>query len=448
MSIACGRVAAVALIALTACAPAAEPRPNVLLIVVDTLRADHLGTYGYARRETSPHIDALAERSVRFERAYAAAAWTLPSIASILTGLAPPVHGANRPGARLGDGIETVAESFRAAGFATAGVVSNAHLLREVGFAQGFDLWSEDHARGHEYVSSRGVTRDALEMLEQLSARDAPWFLFVHYFDPHFAYLDHPDFAFAAGGAPLLDGTQSMRELENSVTEWSEADRQFLIGRYDEEIRVTDAAIGELLGGLAAAGLEDRTLIVFTADHGEAFGEQDEIGHGTLREEVIRVPLILKPPHSSAAREISEPVSLLAIAATLLEIAEVRHDPASFGAASLASRLSDPATERAAEPVFSEILWTESVVDGDDKLVLDRRQRRATLYDLASDPGETRDISRKRAAARARLTRLIRERGAQLRRPEPAVREIDPEMRERLRQLGYTEQGGPAVGPP
>ena len=440
-------VALAALAVSSACAPAPDPRPNVLLIVVDTLRADHLGAYGYQKRETSPHIDELARSSLRFDRAYAAAAWTRPSIASILTGLSPLTHGANVAGAMLGEDIETLAETFHGAGFATAGVVSNAHLLREVGFAQGFDLWSEEHARDHEYVSSEAVTADALEMLAQLSDERAPWFLFVHYFDPHFAYIDHEDIAYAAHAAPLLQGDEPMSELRQTVDRWSDEDREFLLGRYDEEIRVTDAAIGELLGYLAASGADEETLIVFTADHGESFGERNEIGHGSLREEVIRVPLLLRPPRGVEARAIQQPVSLLSIAPTLLELAGVEHDADRFHAASLAEWLFGDPAQSTAGPVFSEILWKQGVVEGRYKLVLDTQRERIEVYDLFADPNEMRNLAGHMPKLSERLEGLIRQQ-TKLRRPaEGTPQRIDDAMRERLRGLGYTEEGAPDISP-
>ena len=167
---------------LASCGQAPATQPNVLLIVIDTLRADHLGAYGYRHRDTSPAIDQFAKRATRFTRAYATAGWTRPSVGSILTGLPPASHGANTIWNHLHPDVETLAESFKAAGYSTAGVVSNRHLLKKIGFAQGFDLWDESQAQGAEHISSHQINGLALSMLDELDSAERPWFLFVHYF--------------------------------------------------------------------------------------------------------------------------------------------------------------------------------------------------------------------------------------------------------------------------
>ena len=422
---------------LNACGPPPDPRPNVLLIVVDTLRADHLGYAGYAGDPT-PHIDELAQQSVDFERAYAPAAWTRPSIASILTGLDPLSHGANRIDHALPPQIETLAESFASAGYATGGVVSNVHLLETVGFRQGFDLWDEEHARDHLYVSSERVTDTAVATLDSLTRDRRPWFLFVHYFDPHYVYIDHSEYDDAPAATRLVTGEESMRSLKEKAPSMTPRDLAVLVGRYDEEIRLTDAQIGRLLEHLQDSGADTRTITVFTSDHGEEFGERAAIGHSTLYDEVIRVPLLVRVPGNAEARRIAEPVSLVSITPTLLDLAGIPFDPARFDAGSLAASTREAPPPMDAAPIFSEIFNKHAVTQGRYKLMRDEETGKAALYDLQEDPKETRDLSRTKTGVSNRLAKLLRER-RRTRRPPTVTYETDPAMREQLRQLGYTD---------
>jgi arylsulfatase A-like enzyme len=442
-------LAGLLLLATSACGGESDAPPNVLLIVIDTLRADRLGSYGYELRDTSPRIDEFGRSAVRFQRAYAAAAWTRPSVASILTGLQPAAHGANTIRNRLDLEVETLAESLRAAGFATGGVVSNAHLLRRIGFAQGFDLWSQTQAQGARHISSAGVTDEAIGMLDELVAGGRPWFLFVHYFDPHYAYLDHDGLDFAPAEADTLSGDEEMTELEKSIAGWSQADLDFVTGRYDEEIRFTDRAIGELLDRVREYDALDRSWIVITADHGEEFGDHGSIGHGNLHDEVIRVPLLIRPPGGAERRAVEQPVSLLALVPTLLEVTGVPHAAAGYDAASLAGWLVPGLEPPAPQPLFSELKGERAIIEGDYKLILETKRRRARLYDLVADPAERRDIAETEPRIRRRLARLYALRAERVQRREASRYELDEEQRELLRDLGYLDEtDGTAAGEP
>jgi len=427
-----------AFLTLTACGAPQDPRPNVLLIVVDTLRADHLGYAGYAG-DLTPHIDQLAQRSVDFERAYASAAWTRPSIASILTGLAPVSHGADRIDHALRPQVETLAESFSSAGYATGGIVSNVHLLEDVGFRQGFDLWDEQHAQGHRYVSSELVTDAALATLEALAGQRRPWFLFVHYFDPHYAYIDHEAYDDAPAATAFVTGEESMLSLKEKAPRMTPSDLSVLVGRYDEEIRLTDAQMGRLLVRLREIGAEDRTITVFTSDHGEEFGERGAIGHSTLYDEVIRVPLLVRASGlESHARRIAEPVSLVSIAPTLLDLAGVPFDSERYDAASLSPVMRGEAEGPDGEPIFSDIFNKHAVTVGRFKLMRDDKTGEAALYDLDEDPDETRNLMAAKPGVTRRLTALLRDRRKTPKIQAPTF-EADAVLREQLRELGYTD---------
>ncbi len=299
-----------------------------MLIVIDTLRRDHLGCYG-AQRETSPAIDAFAAHAVRFERAYTTAPWTQPAVASMLTGLYPSGHGLKRPG-RLSGTIPTLAERLGDAGYATAAVVSHTLLKRRHGFDRGFERWDESPAAFPVRDStSDAVTQAAQLALAALAADARPFFLLVHYFDPHYEYLRHPDVGFAAPRAGRLDGSQSVAELRAMVPLRND-ERELLTALYDEEIRHTDAAVGRLLDALAASGRAENALIVLTADHGEEFQERGWIGHtNSLYDELMRVPLIVRPPGGAGApADVDALVSLVSLTPTVLDYAGVRAEPA------------------------------------------------------------------------------------------------------------------------
>ena len=444
-----------ALLALAAgCGPdAPAPIRNLVFIVVDTLRADHLGAYGYGR-ETSPHVDALAAEGVRFERAYATSGWTAPSVASMLTGVYPRVHGLVRPQTSLGEELPTLAELLRREGFATAAVVSNRLIGRRYGFDRGFDSFDERNITGHVGVSTDGVTRSALEALERLSSQPAPFFLFVHYFDPHYAYQPHADYRFGPQRQGRLRGGEDINLLRKLGPSLTEAELDFIRALYDGEIRYTDAGIGRLLAELEAGGHYEDTLIVFTADHGEEFLERGWLGHTrTLYDELVRVPLILRLPRAPGRRVIDEPVSQTALPATFFELLGLE-TPAELPAGSLVPNLTGqpPPEERPAvltEVDFVPVLeinarktaHLESLVGPRYKLIRDLRTGALELYDLLPDPGEREDLAAREpervASLAEQLDTLLEEIGS----AEAGGNELElseDEIKE-LRALGYGE---------
>lgn len=418
-------------------------RPNVLLIVVDTLRADHLGCYG-AARNTSPAIDALASEAVRFERAYTTAPWTSPAVASLLTGLYPSAHGVTALDTTLSAEVETLAEILAGRGYRTAGVVSHVLVSSERGFAQGFDDYSEDEARGHDHVSTSGVTRRArVRLAEIVIDGDEPFFLFVHYFDPHFRYMPHDRIEFAPERAGRLSGGETIEELRALRDTFSEEEVGFLRDLYDEEIRFTDRGIGMLLEALRTHRLERDTIVVLTADHGEEFLERGWLGHSrTLYEELIRVPLIARVP-SVEPKVVSRPVSLVSIAPTILEWIGEEPETDRFQGRSLAelARRGDEAGPPG--PVFAEQLARRAVVGERFKLIREGLDAGIELYDLAGDPAERRNLAPGRTELRKELLAQIEahERASRGRAVEPRGFEVTEPEAARLRELGYAVDG-------
>ncbi len=442
------------------CGNSAEPAiRNVVFIVVDTLRRDHLAVYGY-ERDTSPSIDALANGGVRFDRAYATAGWTSPSVASMLTGLYPSGHGVVRPSTALSDEIPTLAEALRFSGFATAAIVSNHILGKRWGFARGFDSFDETNLKLHKGVSTGGVTASSIATLERLSAGDAPFFLFVHYFDPHYNYQRHDEFGFAPARAGRLEGGEDitlLRDLAGGVTQ---RELTFLRDLYDGEIRYTDAGIGRLLAALRSRGHFDDTLIVFAADHGEEFLERGWLGHTrTLYDELVRVPLILHLPQPPARRVIQEPVSLTSLPATIMQLLGLPI-PQSFRSPSLVAQLSIAPDDSAPLRVLTEVdfvpaskLYAEktarqqSLVGPRFKLIRNLLSGTVELYDMLSDPKEERDLSGSETARVREMTLQLDALLVEIASKDFIAREIelsDEEVRE-LQALGYGES--PALTP-
>jgi arylsulfatase A-like enzyme len=432
--------------------PSGDGSPNVLLIVVDTLRADHVGCYGY-ERDTTPAVDALAAEGVRFERAYSTAPWTIPSVGSMLSGLWPSQHAATSFDRQLPDAVPTLAEMLSARGYDTAAVISHSAIDSRHNFQQGFEVFLESEAQGHDHLSTEGVTRQAIEQLERLERGREPFLLFVHYFDPHYNYKRHRDYPFAAGSAGRLDGDEPMRELLRLAPEMTLEEAGFLADLYDEEVRFTDSGIGRLLDRLRELGLADETLVVFTADHGEEFLDHGTLGHTSgLYEELVRVPLIIRDPvRESGPGVVSNPVSLVSLTPTILDLIGVDPGPLSLSGPSLASLLAG--SDAGPGPsVFTEVdfvpvregrsvgtVHKRAVITDRFKLIRDETVGTLEFYDLLLDPREAQPLASPESPEQERLVDEL-ERLIALSRSEaidPQSRLVDPAEVERLKSLGY-----------
>lgn len=298
-----------------ASAPPSSP-PNVLLITVDTLRTAHLSCYGYAWK-TSPHIDKLASEGTRFERAYTVIPLTGPAHFSLFTSRYPQEHGAIRNGLDIADDRTLVnfPQVLRASGYNNAGFISGWPLNgRLTSLDDWFDHYDETLTRTYQLFNSsrwaEDVTPPAIDWLKQNGKSGKPFFMWVHYFDPHSPYDFREHFADLqknGSGAPAPAADDAMRER---------------IRNYDTEIAYMDWHMGKLFETLDSLGLRDSTLVVLTADHGESLGEHDYIGHGRyLYEDVIRIPLIVRlPGQVEAGKVITTPVSILDIAPTIVDL--------------------------------------------------------------------------------------------------------------------------------
>lgn len=457
---------------------AREPRedntPNLLLISLDTLRADHLGTYGYAR-DTSPFIDReLAGRGTVFERCYSAATTTAPSHMSMFTGLAPTAHGVYGGSyfRGLANGIPTLAEALRQQGFETAAVTENGAMGAYRGFNRGFASYYEDKRRDLSFAEGH-IERTLERSLSWLDQNDDKrFFLFIHTYQVHYPYT--PPLAFQSFFEG--DGLDS-KEARLLPPEWNPV-------LYDREIRYTDSRLERFFAEAAARGLLSNTIVVLLSDHGEEFAEHGALGHGPgVPDEVLHVPLVIRGPGVASGRRVEEPVSLVDLTASLLDLAGVARD--GFPGQSFANRTRQEAGKPQAEarPFFSEansgmaVLFTReggarpqllpvpvyTARWGDRKLIrnlADPADPKASpspgvgpfyrYFDLAADPGERRDLW---GAARPEALQLrdvleqhIVETEEQHGRNSAAIRTetgtpdvLDADRREKLKALGYVE---------
>jgi len=414
----------------TRAAPAGSP--NVVLVIADTLRADALSAYG--NQQQTPSIDVLAQEGLLFEKAYTQSSWTRPSIATILTSLFAAQHGAMSKQAILPDRVTTIAEVLRDSGYSTAAFVSNINIAPIFNFQQGFAeytylppdfyFWATDSsARLALYRIARVVRerffaqnvyvnnfyQDALVVTgrarEWLARKPrAPFFLLVHYMDPHDPYMHIP-----------YDG-RGIARVTNPHPPASERDRMHQL--YQENVGYLDEHLATLWQDLRDLGLWDDTVIAFTADHGEEFYEHSGWWHGTtLYEEAVHVPLMLKLPRQErAGTRVAEPVRTIDVAPTLLSVAGVKRPPAFMGV-DLTTAAADSRPLYAEEDHEGNDLHSLRI--GDWKLITanpgnPRGLQPVELYDLAADPGETRNLAASEGPRVAEMSKALAQERAQL----------------------------------
>lgn len=438
----------------------------VLLVSLDTLRADHLSAYGYPR-ETAPHLTALAREGVLFRTVLAQASQTLTSHKSLFTGKYPNTLMREQTGADLVDLATlggdpqrylvetfsavrpTLAEHFRAGGFATGALTDGAWMSRETGFSHGFTSF-DDSGGGLAALVPRALT-----WLRALG--DTRGFLFLHAYDVHCPYPTREpyDSAFCAdhrAHVELADkcGKGALFELELST-----ADRAALIDHYDGGIASADAWLGELFDGLRAAGLYERALIVVTSDHGESLGERGFYGHGGLYPEQLFVPLLVKPPSSwnLAPREVAEPLELVDLHPTLLAFAGLTL-PDDLDGRSLAPTLLRGVRGKdylVAQTTFEEAPEFRSspakralLRPGRWQILQDAERGTASFFALEHDPLALRPLPLSREEISPLLDLLLERRtGRRARGSAAALPVFTPEIQSELEALGY---GGLAAG--
>ncbi len=445
----------------------APPKPNVLLISIDSLRADHLGAYGY-ERATSPEMDRLAREGATFLNAQAPSPWTLPSHATLLTGQPPEIHGAYRHDLALNDRAVTLAESIRDLGYRTAGFVSGPFLRSMYGFDQGFDVYDESTVGTPDTVrraaTSPNIERLATEWIGRSLRKhpDTPFFVFLHMWDPHHDHLPPP--RLRAEFDPGYDGPAAEVHVESDRV-WAgmpRRDLEHVISMYDAEIRFTDEHIGRIIDFLRTHGVLDDTIVVVTSDHGEEFFEHGDKTHAkSLFEEVLRIPLIVRYPRSvSAGTKITQQVRLMDVPRTVLGLAG--SDVSAIG-----TNVASPHRDHDLSPwitgardldTFPELLaFGQTTTNGilnsarnnDLKVIVERPhgrgrgRERVLVYDLSTDRGEVdnlwpeaisrRDVRQLMAEATG-WKRILKKNAL-----PPTPFDLEKDQVERLRALGYVE---------
>lgn len=393
---------------------------SFVLVVIDTLRADHLGAYG-SSRDLTPSLDALAVDSVVFENPIATSSWTRSSIASMFTSQFPsPMSVLGRDDA-IAESTQTLAEVFAQQGYATFGVTTNGNAGASVGFAQGFDAFVYPRLkRGYpgdvKMFPAEGVTQTALNWLEERD-QERPFFLFLHYTDPHDPYLPHEGLLPVPEPLGGYDGSRvHLRMMDHAYRQGRllPADMDRIKYLYAGEVKYCDIWIGELVDGLKELGLWNEVMFVVTADHGEGLWDHTFRAHGRdLYEEMIRVPLLIHYPGRDLGRgvRIEEPVSLVDLAPTFLATAGIPI-PSEFRGHDLWPLIDDGARQAEQPGIYAELgldgIHLESVRLDSHKLIRNRARPEGEdsayqVFDLAKDPGEKNNLMRHDSAIDARL---------------------------------------------
>jgi len=428
--------------------------PNVLLISIDTLRKDHCSACGY-ERNTTPNLRVLAEQCARFDLAYAPSSSTAPSHATMFTSLYPITHQVLKQGHKLSQEDYTLAECLSANGYQTAAVVASFVLDAKFGFSQGFSFYDDDLKSStvsihRNYWKNQpdvidqiadATTQKTIAWLKKQRSAERPFFLFVHYFDPHAPYV--PPEPFLSQFAP--PGKQPT-ELEK------------IIDQYDGEIAFTDREIGKLFETLKKIGIEENTLVVVTSDHGEGLGQHDHLGHSiNIYEEAVRVPLLFRWPNRiTQGRIFSDPVELVDLVPTILDLISIKPDGFSCQGRSLAAPLRGESSLDADRPIY---LYREYYKDrqmkllsgkkvrlkggkfgirmGNWKYIEGKEENTKELFDLAADPQELMNLYTTFPKKTAELASQLTEWKKGHARKESVQNRISEDDLERLKALGY-----------
>ncbi|MFT4540500.1 MAG: arylsulfatase [Planctomycetota bacterium] len=401
---------------------ASTQRPNVIMIVVDTLRADRLHCYGH-EPQVSPAIDALAESGTMFERAFSAAPWTPPSTASLLTGLAPPAHGiAGTSTQYLPEELTTIAEAFRDAGIETAAFSANPLIVTNRNFAQGFRTYREFH-----WIDTSEILGEISDWIR--AQGDARYFLYLHLVDPHDPYRPPEDMSARFAGNPPVGWEEreqtaiikDAKRLGPDGLASLQPHNQQNLALYDAEIASIDARLGELFAMLEDSGQSERSVIALTSDHGEEFMEHGLINHALqLHDESVHVPLILSGPGVPAGQRVERRVPNRFLGASLLRLAGIRQHNFAATPDLFDSKIQHPVITTTTRGILydeEQAAWIKirdlhSIRDGNWRLDWAPKPTGfdgdlVRLYDLASDPDARNDMAVDHPDRVERLKRVI-----------------------------------------
>ncbi len=423
---------------------------NVIVILVDALRSDHLGCYGYDL-PTSPTLDEFAGESLIFTKSFSQSTHTKPSTASLFTSLYPSQHNVllgNRRDAAgnfysdvLDESFKTMAEYLTDAGFNSAGFLDQGQLHSYMGFAQGFTYYNS-YLKGAEQVNG-----DFFRWLPANKHRK--FFAYLHYLDVHAPYAPPPEYKamFVKGTSDLVipgqvaDWRKFKKTFDDIKGQLVDSDIDQLKALYDAEIRAFDAQMAVLFQRLKDAGVYENSIIIVTADHGDSFMEHNEIDHGTtLYDEVLRVPLLVRFPKGEHAGQVDTPVQTIDVLPTILDFFDINMEGDLLMGQSLLA-LTDDSHEFLEKPVFSERLHLLSIRKGKYKLIYNTNEEIGELYDLQADPDEQENIladSQQAERAQSMKAELLSwADGIKEIRPAPTGVPLDKKTVDKLKTLGY-----------
>ncbi len=386
--------------------------PNVVLISIDSLRADHLSCYGYPR-PTTPSIDGLARRSVLYDATYSTSTWTLPAHMTMLTGLYPETHGVVDDYRALNHNVPLLSEVLEKAGYHTEAVVSGHYLHRKYGYERGWAHYDQSilDTKGVGPETSELTYEGAIRALDRSVASQKPFFLFLHFFDVHYDYVPPPPFDRLFD--PDYKGeVDAVHYYPNPAIHdgMDPRDLRHIVALYDGEIRWVDSWLGRFFDTLRRQGMLRDALVIVTADHGDEFFEHGRKGHRqNLYDTTLRVPLVIHFPGDwQAGRKVHVPVSLVDLAPTVAAWTGARPAP-DWQGENLASRWLGGWRDPRPTDLYAGLVGRRAaIIRGDRKLMVrfvrhDPEPGTLRLYDLARDPGELDDLAARDPATAARL---------------------------------------------
>jgi len=438
-----------------------KPKPNVIIIIIDTARQDYFSCYGY-NRETTPRIDEFAKEAVKFENAIASSPWTLPSIASILTGLWPHRHLAGyavkdpdtaQEGMTFLTGSAlTLTEILLQNRYQTVGFFQNPFVDPGFGLNRGFETYDYFPGDNLHIRKADQVLRLAVKWLEQYRERGKPFFMVLHFFDPHLAY-DPPmelamPFIYQSQSSlkpPFAPSDEELEKIRAGEIKYSAMDKKFIIGLYEGELSFVDSMVGEFFDYLKEKGLYEKSLIIITADHGEEFWEHNSFEHGhSLYQELLLVPLLIRfPEKDNGGMVVQERVSLVDLAPSILTYLGIESGVMANGRSFImmpgavikpVPRAMIAELPRLGNP--KQALYKERF-----KLILDTITGKIEIYNLEEDPKETKNLFGEKLSYPPEIIDQIRavtktiEQMEQAKEQTPA--KIDTETQKKLKALGY-----------
>ena len=457
---------------LSGCARA--PKPNVVLIVLDTLRGDRLSCMGY-NRPTTPRIDAIAAQGALYTNAFATCFWTLPSHASLLTGLHPLQAGATSETLHFPEENVTLTEALGAEGYRTAGFVCNSWVSRERGFSQGFteffEMWRRENQQSADstIMSMEMLTVDKMESWIASAAKsDKPFFLFANLNGVHLPYRPAQEYL-TKFVAERGHDIERVRELAAVTSGWghlvgetvlSDEDYRILNDLYDAEVAWADALVGRVIDALERADVGEDTVVIVTSDHGEHLGEHGKTDHiGTMYDPALHIPLVIRYPRAfTAGTRVDHVVSIVDITPTVLSLCGASERVPQLHAEAVSLASGKPRAEgfvlAGNERPLTGIKLLQSRYPGYDWTAIDYRlrcmrshdhkliwkeNRGAELYNLAKDPGETQNLARSQASTQRDMMGLLTKSFDKMGKSKEyfLFESTDREALERLRSLGY-----------